>query len=279
MKRVFLLAMALTASHPTPASLPLDTEAGGLARSGKYFLQAAFDGHDERCLLDTGATDSGVGGTYFQHYQPVGRAGHKSAANLLDVEDAIVLRHATLGPLDVPNLRVTRHPADHKAPSVIGMDVLGHSPFTLRNFPKPALSWASPSSPLSQHSLHLYHGILAIPVVIGATPTQALWDTGANLSCVSPRLLEAHPDDYTFIQDLDRSRDGNGHAVQARLYKAKKLKVGSQTFRNLSVLVIDFKVIHENLSSGVDVILGFNAIRAATWSFDPGHLAWTVSRP
>ena len=63
-----------------------------------------------------------------------------------------------------------------------------------------------------------------------------------------------------------------------KLYRADKLIVGSQTFRNLTMLAFDFGVVHQHLSMDVDFILGVNAIRQANWSFDPAHAAWDVAR-
>ena len=267
-----LLCLASAATGPT---LALEPVPGGLASSGKFFVQASFDGHVQRCLLDTGATSSDVGGPAFQAYQPVGKTGRKSASNQAEIEEAISIRAVGLGERQVLSARVARHKASDA--SVVGMDLVGNAPFSLHCLPAPVLFW-QPTKTLPQHGLQCLKGLMAVPVVVGGAPNLALWDTGAGLSCVSPALVKLHPEAFSFIQDLDQGLDGTGHRVAMKLYRAKKLTAGTQTFRNLSVLAIDFKVIHEQLSKQAHVILGYNAIRQANWDFDPPHLRWDVSR-
>ena len=261
-----LLALAAT-------DLPLELVNGGLAFSGKYYLQASFDGHPERCLLDTGATGSEVSDRAFASYPLARKGGQKGAANQLTGTDMIRVREAAVGSARFTAVLVTRAKA-----GLVGADLVASRPFSFQNLPRPALSWKLPARPLAEHQLRRYRGILALPVTFDAHPAQALWDTGAELSCVAPEVIARHPAAFTFVQDIDQGKDGTGRPVVMKLYRADKLVVGSQTFRNLTMLAFDFGVVHQHLSKDVDFILGVNAIRQANWSFDPAHAAWDVTR-
>lgn len=268
-----VLLLLAAAAQPTP-DLPLELVNGGLAFSGKYFLQARFDGHAERCQLDTGATDTDVTGPDFKAYKPVGQVGRKSASNQGEHTDEIQIGLVQLGTQQARGVRVARYAA--KEACVVGADLVANRPFAFRSLPKPALSWRLPK--LTQRGLRRYKGILAVPLTFEAKPAQALWDTGAGLTCVDPKLVRQHPTAFTFVQDLDQGKDGTGRPVVMKLYRLDKLTVGTQTFRNLSVLAIDLAVVHENLSKDVDFILGVNAIRQGNWAFDPAHGAWDLTR-
>lgn len=268
---------AILAATTSSAALPLESKSEGLAWSGRYFVHASFDGHDDRCLLDTGATSSDVAGTYYQAYKRVGRAGRLSASRKAETDEEIEIGRLRLGTFEAEHIRVARHKAGDGALTTIGMDVLGDHPFALHTRPKPTLSWVIGPRP-AQHTLHRYHGILALPVNIGGSASEALWDTGAGLSCVSPAMIARHPDNFVFVQDIDKGRDGTGHPITMKLYNARRIGVGPQVFDDLAVLAIDFTAIHEHLSPHVDMILGYNAVIRADWDFDPRHGTWDLHR-
>jgi hypothetical protein len=267
---VALAACTVTA----PDVVPLEVERGSLG-SGKLFATARFDGHPVRCLLDTGANASNVAGEAFAGYPAVGLSRSKGAGNVVATEPEVEVASATLGPLQRQRLRVARVAGQT---GTIGMDISGQRPFTLQVGARPALIWNARQA-LDQAGLRQHRGEISVPVTLAGQPMRALWDTGAGLTCVDRTLPERLPGAFSFVQEVNGGKDSTGNAVAMKLYKVGDLQVGAEHFRDLSVLAIDFKVIQEHLSPDLQVLLGFNAIAEATWSFDPGRQRWAVHRP
>lgn len=268
-----LLTLALGSS--TGAAVPVEVEHGGLG-SGKVFVTARFDGHDLRCLLDTGANGSSVAGDAFGQYPVVGQARAKGAANVASTDPEIEVGATQLGPLHAEKLHVTRLPGET---GTIGMDLLGQRPFTLQFGPQPSLTWDDPRLPPSLPGLQQHLGEISLPVTLAGRPARALWDTGAGLTCVDRQLPERLPKAFTFVQEVNGGKDSTGQAVPMKLYKLDALQVGPERFHDLAVLAIDFSVIHEHLAPDLEILLGFNAITEADWSFDPARRLWAVRKP
>jgi hypothetical protein len=193
----------------------------------------------------------------------------------LTTDPEIDIGSALLGPLHAEKLRVAR--LQGKV-GTIGMDLLGRRPFGLQFGPQPALCWDVARLPPTLPGLRQHRGELSLPVTLAGRSVRALWDTGAGLTCVDRALPGRLPNAFSFVQDVNGGKDSTGHAVSMKLYKLDHLQVGTEQFRDLSVLAIDFTVIHEHLSPDLELLLGFNAISDADWSFDPARQLWAVRR-
>ena len=88
--------------------------------------------------------------------------------------------------------------------------------------------------------------------------------------------IESNPDNYSFVMDINNGMDATGYPVKMRLFKAKSIKIGPMLFRDINVLGINFKTVHQHIDPGISVIIGYNIITKANWHFDLASNKWLI---
>lgn len=246
--------------------------------SGKLYASCAFDGFHESCFVDTGATFSSLANLErFGTYPATGTIRFKSASGVPKEADEITISALQIDSDTLKDVKVARLNPKEGFESVIGINAIGSKPFAFQFNPDPVLN-LDPQRPdrISSGVVIYEKGIFSIPVQVGNAHARGLWDTGAGLTSIDVEYVNAHPDDFSFVMDISNGSDATGNPVVMKLYKAKRITVGTHVFENENVLAIRFDVIRERISNDVSLIVGFNLITKANWYFDLPKKQWAA---
>lgn len=245
--------------------------------SGKVYADCVIDGTRVTCFLDTGSAMSLVAPQgKFKRYPDLGSFQFKSASGKPQRADTIQTRTFELDGHTVRNARVGRL-RDDSVEDTLGMDILGRQPFALEFRNRPAMR-VSPKPPeKTSNDLSVgRHGLMSVPVTWGEAPALAVWDTGATITAVDLRFARTHPENFKRVRRHVDGIDGTGQKISVESWRAKKLQVGSRSFRNVLVVALDLGLLNGETSGRADAVLGFNIIRKADWYFDPARRRWSV---
>ena len=111
--------------------------------------------------------------------------------------------------------------------------------------------------------------LMAIDIKIGDLNREGLIDSGAQISAVDRRFVDAHPELFVFVKSGARASDASGKPLMTKIYKVKLLDLGDgRIIRGLYVLVYDFALLREEIGEQAHFILGFNLIDKFNWRFD-----------
>lgn len=247
----------------------------GELESGKIYVPCFFDGHTESCFVDSGATLTFIADMdKFSDYPAVGTIQYKSASGIPKESDLININSLQIDSSTIENVKVVRQP-QKGSENVIGINEFSTKPFSFHFGATSSLTTNTlmPTDLLSE--LNVYDkGIFSIPALIGDSKEKGLWDTGAGLTCVDIKYVSSHLSDFSFVMDISNGHDGNGNPMVMKLYKAKKISIGSHDFLNENILAINFDVIREHIAQDVSMIIGFNLITKANWYFDLQKKQW-----
>lgn len=109
-------------------------------------------------------------------------------------------------------------------------------------------------------------------VKIAGETVGSIFDTGAGGTLVDPKLIDAHPENFEFVQKIDIT-DGADHTLPSAIHRMKELIVEDNVFRDIHVLSYPLDVLHREMPT-VRVVLGFNVIRKQNWWFDFSSQTW-----
>jgi hypothetical protein len=249
----------------------------GPFRSGKAYVSCRFDGKAERCFLDTGSAMTLLSHD-FTEYPALGSFRFKSASGRGANAEVVRVHSIRIDQEEWRDIRIGRLPARAEATeSSIGMDLLARAPFALDFRDSPGLRF-HPAQPrvTYRNLLVAEHNLFVIPLQCGADATEALFDTGATVTAADPLFIRAHPESFHSLGRQMSGIDGTGQKLFVQLYRAKSLKVGERTFRNVVVVATDLSMLREGPSRGVQMVLGFNVIRRTDWYFDAATHTWGV---
>ncbi len=251
----------------------------GPFRSGKAFVPAVFDGIKENCFLDTGSAMTLLTNSDAFSKQPnLGNFQFKSASKVAKEVQTIQVHTAIVDRVQFLNSKIGRVPAGEGIESSLGMDLLGRQPFSANFLQTPAVN-LNPRPPrrlfLNGLESNQYH-LLSLPIAFRNSETRAMWDTGSSITAVDQAFIQAHPDDFKPSRNSMKGTDGAGHELIVKSFRARKIAVGSRTFRNLKVVAVDLSLLRENVDPKIYAVIGFNLIRKADWFFDPAKKAWNI---
>ena len=108
--------------------------------------------------------------------------------------------------------------------------------------------------------------LIFIPVEISGKTYNFMFDTGA-LTTISESLNNELKLDKIKSKFNFGISDGIGEDREKSLYKLEKLKIGTQTFTNIGVIVQDLSNLR-NRCVKIDGILGANILRSCYWKID-----------
>jgi hypothetical protein len=263
-QRTLLKIILLLAFFPfcTPAA-QLQIIKGGNT-SGKIYLHPLFDDAPQRAFLDTGSAATIVADTgHFSRYPKIGQLRFTSAAAIEQAIDKIQLHSLQLDDLILTNPTIGRANFP-KAETTLGIDLLNRQPFALSVKNKNlTLNPPRPDTPFTTLQVSP-QGLLSIPITVGSTQLQALWDTGAGLTTVDQSFIQSNPNDFTPTKKYMHGTDGAGKPLLVQIFRAKKITVGQKTF--------------QNLSPNIQAVLGHNLIAKVDWYFDPKTRLWQIDK-
>lgn len=243
---------------------------------GQIFLDVDFDGQIHRSVLDTGAQSTKVmKDSFFASYKSIDTKHLMGLSGKAAEVATIQIEHVKIGTHDLGSLDVACVPAAMKIPTTVGVDLFQGQQFTF-NFPKATLRFDTPV--VMGTPLHIWKDRhLLIPVSFGTESFEMIWDTGAGLTTIDQELIKKHPDNFNFLKTLNVGDIVQENAFQLKLYLAKELKVGNNTFKEVKVLAADFRPLWEKLGTkSIHGALGYNMLTQHSWSFDLKNKMYTV---
>lgn len=275
MMKIFQLLCLLIALPIQAASLQIVNRAYS---SGKIYLPVRFDEKVARTFLDTGSAATLVANSpQFAKYPKVDELRFKSATAIEQAVDKIQLKSIQLDHLVLTNPAIGRA-SFPGAETTLGIDVFARQPFALSMRRKILnLTPARPSGPATTLQVS-QDGLLSIPISVGAQNLYALWDTGAGITTVDQSFIAANPDDFKATKKYMQGTDGAGKPLLVQLFRAKRITVGNETFKNLYVAAVDLAVLRRGISENVHAVIGFNLIAKADWYFDAKTRLWHCER-
>lgn len=256
--------------------VPLTIIPGELG-SAQFEVPASLDGRPFAFQLDTGSTYTAVNHDAFTGTYPVsGTMERQSAAGKARVYEKISIGTFELGCLVHRNFEVVRLPIGKAAGHRLGMNALNAASFAVLSSQSQLALY--PELPALPHELESFPGgTFGFSASIGSEPCLALWDTGAELSCVSRSFVAAHPKLFSFVQPVHGGIDATGAPVPMDLLRTTALGFGGIAV-GTQLLAIDFAMIHAKLSPALNLIVGTNLIREFDWYFDRQHGRYRVAR-
>jgi len=268
-----LLLFVLCAVSARAASLQISS---GSYSSGKAYVSCLIDGIKERCFLDTGSAMTLVANSKrFSAYTNVGNFRFESASGIPQETDTIQLGSVQTDNVQVRDKKVGRN-SFRGAENTLGIDIIGRQPFRVNFNPQAVLQLNAQRPELPLTTLQVsQHGLLSIPVELGGIEAHALWDTGVALTTIDQSFISAHPENFKPTKNYMNGVDGAGKSILVQVFRAKKLKIGDHTFKDLRVVAVDLTMLREGVNKDIQAVVGFNLIRKANWFFDAKNSLWS----
>jgi hypothetical protein len=249
----------------------------GPFKSGKAYISCGFDGIQQNCFLDTGSAMTLVAGREFSGYGSTGNFQFKSASEKPRDVETILIHRTRIDDLSFANITVGRLGGTKGLESSIGIDFIGRQPFSLqfRNTPSLQLNPTPPQQTNSGLSVDP-HRLLSVPMACNGQAIRGLWDTGTGVTAIDQAYIKMHPEEFEITKDYMQGTDGTGHSMLVKAFEARKITIGSRTFRNVKIVAVDLSLLRKHVNREIQAVIGFNLIRKADWFFDPEKKNWSM---
>lgn len=258
--------------------IPDPDEAG----AAEIFVDGAIGGRPYRFLLDTGAAKTSV--LYDATTAAFPRAGQHDSSGVFarHADDLIAVPSIEIGPIvrrDFTLVRATPGEPLFRS-AIVGMDLLrdycchfffDEKRVTLDQSPA-ADDDAAFHDLLMDARFHPY-----VRVRLGARQAQAVWDTGAGLTIVDLRVIEANPAHFTEAGESSGT-DSTGATQQTPMFVMAETMIGGYVFPPQRVAGVDLSHVNATIEIPMDMILGYNTLSKAHWLFDFPRRRWAITR-
>jgi|GEM_PF-4006834 len=122
-------------------------------------------------------------------------------------------------------------------------------------------------------------GHFGFPIKLGGEEgeeVESLFDTGATNTVVDTAFVESHPENFTFVRNLEVT-EGSNQTVTVGVYRAKSIRFGIHEDRNIEVYVISLKYLQSKIP-GIKAIVGLNQMMDRQWYFNHRNSTWGMRR-
>lgn len=241
----------------------------------EVWVQATIEGRPYDFLLDTGAATTTL--QWDEFTGSMARQGSRESSGVLGkIEDDLITVHDfRLGSIQRATLTAARMAEGRQGvPNLLGMNVLkSHCCTFLFSENRVSLEPNSPallSDLFLDEKAHPY-----VPVACLGNAGQAVWDTGASLTCVDMGFIEGNPQAFAEAGSSAGS-DASGSTITTPLFVMKGFSCGGQLFPNHRVVGIDLSFVNSTISHPMTMILGYSTLRLANWLFDFPRRKWRI---
>lgn len=245
--------------------------------SGKIYIDTKWDGIDDLCLIDTGASYNNTTHMHFAAYPAIDTFNVSGAALkpiTLDVIEVACIQ------IDSTNLIKTK--AGRSIQGTLPESVIGASFFKNKCFEFTfssaiaQLKFVSSFARLSHPVVSLEKELFATSVQLNDIALLGVWDTGAELSCIDEDFVKRNSTHFAFIQSIENGKDSTGNDVVMNLYRAEQIEIGGSFFQKVDFIGLNFEVLHKYIHPHLTVIVGYNLISKADWKFDLKNFKYEV---
>jgi len=247
--------------------------------AAEVLVDGSVGGRPYRFLLDTGAAQSAIlSDDYTATFAAVERRA-SSGVFASGSEDVILAPSIALGPIVQRDFPVTRlaENTPHRR-NLIGMDLL--KDFSCHFLFDKNLAEIDAEDPetLSYHDLALdsrFHPY--VPLRFDAVTASAVWDTGAGITVADMGFIARHP---ALFQAAGQSQgtDSTGASVATPMFTMLGARVGEVALPPLRVAGVDLSAVNATIETPMDIIIGYNLMRAANWLMDFPRRRWAISK-
>lgn len=230
--------------------------------------------------LDTGSTYTSVPDLVLKdipgNHVPISSFSRSSASGVPSVAEKVSVQKFCIGTVNIPNAEIVKYDASKNPIGRLGMNFLASRKLyfdfqtRLMHVDNDIYSASSLSNELELYTSNLF----GIELEIKGARLKGLWDTGAELSIVNQELIAKYPKNFQYIQDINNGLDATGNKIAFKLYRSQ-LKILNNHF-DVTVMSMNFYMIHKKISNKLDVILGTNIIRQSSWDFDLQNKKWNL---
>ncbi|HVC09672.1 MAG TPA: hypothetical protein VNH15_07020 [Elusimicrobiota bacterium] len=249
-----------------------------------------FDGHQARCVLDSGNATTFVKYDAFSRGLDRVSGAEMEGASGKKVETALVQANdLSAGTIDFGSPQIFRvrepekaagSPFRYGAEGYLGIDVLyskdslefdfGGASRLVADRPP---SFAAATNRLSRTPT----GHVVVSIGVGGGDIPALWDTGTSLTAVDLKYAKAHPDVFV-PAGFTRTSDAAGIIQKTTIYRVKGgVSIGGYRLDGYAI-GMDLSHLSGILQRrGISVILGGNFITRLDWYLNLRRKTWSVS--
>lgn len=288
---LLVVACASTPKKTASVPIPRGNQIMTVVQKGMsmtFFVRAAVNGQPRRFRLDTGARNSVVIADEQTKSLPSDRKFlFGGAANQPISCDLIYLDKYEIAGWTWSHTPIFRCAANADNENYLGIDYFDRQIVSL-DFVDARISLLK-SAPADAKMLPLVRGSqghIELPVKIDGTETLAVFDTGAAITIVDEKFVEAHPNAFETItvtvdgQEKDvqsNMADWTGHPLQGKLYLAKGMEVGSLKIEKQMVVTAPISGFFGKVVQ-TPIVIGANAMVGAKWIFDLKNNLWLATQ-
>ncbi len=243
---------------------------------GRILIEASYDNVNLKCLLDTGARQSIINQRFLPHHSIAGTVEGGGIIGISVIYDLVNIAKVAINDFVAVN-KVVRLSKSLQDDCIAGNELFYnesmHFDFTTMELRTDILPTAS------TENLKTYNDTwYGFPVKIEKQIFDSFWDTGAGLTLLDPKIIEAHPENFLKISDTVIN-DPTGTSVPAAIYRMKSLRLGNMEVKNATVIAYSTEVLRRTVAD-LYMVLGYNIIRQYNWHMDVKNKKWQViNRP
>lgn len=117
-------------------------------------------------------------------------------------------------------------------------------------------------------------GHFGFDVEVGDERVPTLFDTGATNTVFDIRFVEAHPQDFEFIKEID-VEEGSNQTIKAGVYRLKAMKMGPVQDRDIQVYVVSLQYLQAKIP-GIQAVIGLGQMTKYKWYLNNKTSIWGI---
>lgn len=237
--------------------------------SGKVYVAVKIDNNERDFFFDTGATFTGVKNiNLLKNQKIVGEHKFQSASGISLLAKKCIANEISLNGHSINDIEISIFPEKFQHSTTLGIDFFQDLKFSFLSSSK-KLIIEDELLPPTTGNLHLTDkNHIALDFLLQNKSYTCIWDTGAELTVISKKIRELHSECFFNPVEINNGSDSTGEKVNFVLWDMESFKIGDSAFRDQKVIEMDFTALRNFFPGKTEMILGFNSITVADWTFD-----------
>lgn len=117
-------------------------------------------------------------------------------------------------------------------------------------------------------------GHFGFKIEIQGEEIPTLFDTGTTDTVFDIQFVEAHPENFEFVREID-VQEGSNQTIKAGVYNMKSVKMGSIEQTNIKVYVLSLKYLQSKIP-GIQAVLGLSQMINHKWYINNKKSVWGI---
>jgi len=236
------------------------------------FTSVQFDNQSTDCMVDTGARFSIAKESFLASNVKVGEvlgggvSGQQRVADL--VESKVQFGNWTNASRVIG--RTNQIPADCLIGNDFFLDRTIFIDFTEKTF-SDEKSFTGTTFPLQKY-ISDRGGHFGFHIEIAGNSVPSLFDTGATDTVVDIDFVEAHPENFKFVKEVE-IQEGSNQSIKVGLCRLKSMKMGTIDDTNVEVYVLSLKYLQSKIP-GIQAVIGLSQMTKHNWYIDNKNSVW-----